>query len=141
MALSRMLLWRTNNTDAVFWQAIYAYWHIFPEYASKGSDGYSMIFPRGPPGSGYAWTMQPWLVPGMALADFRAMVAPLFAQGTALGFSFTPQFFEHDNVYDTWSAHFPTEAVANGNEGDSMEPDFAEAFFGTNYQRLREIKR
>jgi FAD/FMN-containing dehydrogenase len=233
----------TNNTDELFWQAMYAYWRHFPDYASKGSYGYSTLFPTG---AGYAWSMLPWLVPGMNLADFKAMVAPLFAEWTALGFDFTPTFFEHDNFYETWSTHFPTEAVANsnlrtasrlyprdawtnetkreamfdtvrsvveegsaliqynmnpvapantpasganshwrdavwfgimgtgwapglagvelvavqrkisddwmgrlrvygpgayGNEGDAMEPDFADAFYGTNYARLLEIKR
>jgi len=28
-----------------------------------------------------------------------------------------------------------------GNEGDVMEPDFGEAFFGSNYQRLLRIKK
>ncbi|KXX76634.1 6-hydroxy-D-nicotine oxidase [Madurella mycetomatis] len=236
----------TPNPDSLFWDAMYAYWRKFPEYASKGAYGYSMIFPRGAPGSGYVWTMQPFHVPGMPLAEFQAMVAPLFEEWTALGFDFAPTYFEHDNFYDTWSQHFPTEAVANsnlrtasrlfpasnwedeatreamfdavrsvveegsaliqynmrpaapagtpasganshwrdavwfgimgtgwapglseseleavhnkithnwmerlrvygpgayGNEGDVMEPDFGEAFFGTNYGRLLQIKR
>jgi FAD/FMN-containing dehydrogenase len=236
----------TANSDAVFWQAMYAYWAKMPEFADKGSYGYGNIFPRGPAGAGYTWTMLPWLVPGMALADFKAMVQPLFDEWTAMGFSFTPVYFEHDNFYDTWSTHFPTEAVANsnlrtasrlfprsawanatertamfdavrsvieegsaliqynmnpaapagtpasaanshwrdaiwfgimgtgwapgisqeeleavqrkitddwmgrlrpygpggyGNEGDVMEPDFADAFYGTNYDRLLQIKR
>jgi FAD/FMN-containing dehydrogenase len=107
----------TNNTDDVFWQAMYAYWRKFPDYADQGSYGYSDIFPRGPAGSGagYTWTMNPWLVPGMALADFQAMVQPLLDEWTALGFDFTPVFFEHDNFYDAWTRHFPTESVANSN--------------------------
>ncbi|KAK4238307.1 hypothetical protein C8A03DRAFT_43908 [Achaetomium macrosporum] len=105
----------TANPDSVFWQAMYAYWRKFPEYASKGSYGYGMIFPRGPAGSGYTWTMNPWLVPGMALADFKTMVQPLFDEWTVLGFDFTPNFFEHDNFYDAWTTHFPTEGVANSN--------------------------
>jgi hypothetical protein len=94
---------------------MYAYWRQFPVYADKQVYGYSMIFPRGPPGSGYTWTMQPWMVPGMTLANFKAMVQPLFDEWTALGFAFEPTYFEHDNFYDTWSSHFPTEGVANSN--------------------------
>jgi hypothetical protein len=106
----------TTNPDSVFWQAMYAYWRKFPEYASKGSYGYGMIFPRGAPGSGYTWTMNPWTVPGMALADFKTMVQPLLDEWTALGFDYSAAtFFEHDNFYDTWSTHFPTEGVANSN--------------------------
>ncbi|KAK4097890.1 FAD-binding domain-containing protein [Parathielavia hyrcaniae] len=103
----------TANTNDVFWQAMYAYWAKFPEYAAEGSYGYGSIFPTG---TGFMWTMNPWLVPGMPLADFKAMVQPLFDEWTAMGFSFSPVFFEHDNFYDTWSTgHFPTEAVANSN--------------------------
>jgi FAD/FMN-containing dehydrogenase len=103
------------NSDSVFWAAMYAYWRKFPAYADKQVYGYSMIFPRGPPGSGYMWTMQPWMVPGMTLANFKAMVQPLFDEWKALGFAFEPTYFEHDNFYDTWSSHFPTEGVANSN--------------------------
>ncbi|KAK4156094.1 hypothetical protein C8A00DRAFT_12939 [Chaetomidium leptoderma] len=105
----------TANSDSLFWQAMYAYWAKFPQYATKAVYGYSMIFPRGPPGAGYAWTMQPWMVPGMSLTEFKATVQPLFDEWTAMGFQFIPQFFEHDNFYDMWTSHFPTEAVANSN--------------------------
>jgi hypothetical protein len=105
----------TANSDTLFWAAMYAYWRRFPGYADQETYGYSMIFPRGPPGSGYMWTMQPWMVPGMTLTNFKAMVQPLFDEWKALGFTFEPVFFEHDNFYDTWSTHFPTEGVANSN--------------------------
>ncbi|KAL2020618.1 hypothetical protein VTK56DRAFT_8108 [Thermocarpiscus australiensis] len=103
----------TDNTIEVFWDAMYAYWRKFPEYASKGTYGYSSIFPDG--NGGYSWTMHPWTVPGMSLDDFKAMVAPLFDEWTALGFVFTPQYFTHDNFYDAWTRYFPIEAVANSN--------------------------
>ena len=83
----------TANPDGVFWKAIYAYWRKFPEYASRQTYAYSMIFPRGPLGAGYTWTMQPWTVPGMALVDFKAMVQPLFDEWRALGFQLEPEFF------------------------------------------------
>ena len=107
----------TNVTDAVFWGAMYAYWRALPEFARRGSYGYSMIFPRGAAGTGagYSWTMRPWLVPGMPLAEFQAMVAPLLAEWARLGFAVEPAYFAHDNFHDAWTAHFPTEAVANSN--------------------------
>ena len=105
----------TANPDGVFWKAIYAYWRKFPQYASKQTYAYSMIFPRGPLGAGYTWTMQPWTVPGMALVDFKAMVQPLFDEWRALGFQLEPEFFEHNNFYDMWTRHFPTEGVATSN--------------------------
>ncbi|KAL2156769.1 hypothetical protein VTH82DRAFT_1515 [Thermothelomyces myriococcoides] len=236
----------TANSEDVFWRAMYAYWSKFPEYADQEVYGYGNIFPRGPPGSGYTWTMLPWMVPNKTLSEFRAMVKPLFDEWTEMGFEFEPQYFEHDKFYDAWTSHFPTEVVANsnlrtasrlfprsawddeatrtamfdavrsvvedgsaliqynmnpaapagtppsganshwrdaiwfgimgagwapgisqeeleavqrkitddwmgrlrpfgpggyGNEGDVMEPDFGEAFFGTNYDRLLQIKR
>lgn len=105
----------TANPDSVFWEAMYAYWRKFPEYAENKTYGYSMIFPRGPAGAGYTWTMHPWMVPGMALADFKAMVQPLFDEWKCIGFEFEPEYFEYDNFYDMWTRHFPTEAVANSN--------------------------
>ncbi|KAK4246201.1 FAD linked oxidase [Corynascus novoguineensis] len=105
----------TANSDEVFWKAMYAYWARFPEYAEQDVYGYGSIFPRGPPGSGYAWSMLPWMVPNKTLSEFKAMVQPLFDEWTALGFEFEPEYFEHDNFYDAWTSHFPTEAVANSN--------------------------
>ncbi|KAK8097192.1 FAD binding domain-containing protein [Apiospora kogelbergensis] len=99
----------TENSNDVFWAAMYAYWRKFPSYAEKHTYGYSIMFPTD---TGFTWSMLPWLVPGMPLAEFKDMVAPLFAEWTALGLNFTPNYFEHDNWYDTWKAHFPTENVA-----------------------------
>ncbi|KAK5652349.1 hypothetical protein OQA88_10541 [Cercophora sp. LCS_1] len=236
----------TPNSDETFWKAMYAYWRKFPAYAEVGTYGYSTVFPLGPAGSGYMWSMNPWLVPGYTLPEFKALVADLFTEWAELGFVFEPQYFEHDNFHDTWKSHFPAEGVASsnlrtgsrlfpksnwadatkreamfdavrsiveegsaliqynikadapagtpasaanshwrdavwftilgslwadglpeseveainrrithdwmerlrvygpggyGNEGDVMEPDFGEAFFGTNYDRLLQIKR
>ncbi|KAK3312534.1 hypothetical protein B0H66DRAFT_485854 [Apodospora peruviana] len=100
--------------EDVFWGAIKAYWRKFPAYAEQGSYGYSTVFGLGP-GAGYIWTMQPWLVPGMSLADFKTMIAPLLAEWAELGFPLEPTYFEHDNFYDTWTKNFPDEAVANSN--------------------------
>ncbi|KAK8018425.1 hypothetical protein PG991_007615 [Apiospora marii] len=99
----------TENSNEVFWQAMYAYWRKFPAYAERHTYGYSIMFPTE---TGFTWSMLPWLVPGMPLAEFQDMVAPLFEEWTALGLNFTPNYFEHDNFYDTWKAHFPAENVA-----------------------------
>ncbi|OBT64286.1 hypothetical protein VE03_06794 [Pseudogymnoascus sp. 23342-1-I1] len=104
----------TNVTDDVFFAALEAYWRRFPSYAAQGTYGYSTIFPRGADG-GYMWSMLPWLVPEMSLVDFKVMVTPLFDEWTALGLQFEPEYFEHDNFYDTWKSHFPVETVANIN--------------------------
>lgn len=103
----------TANTDDVFWSAVETYWRKFPTYAAKNAYGYSSLFPN--PEGGYMWSMLPWLVPGMKLADFKAMVSPLFKEWTELGLQFKPEYFEHDNFYETWTSHFPTETVANTN--------------------------
>ena len=101
-------------SDETFFQVLFAYWRKFPQFAERGSYGYSTIFPLGP-GGGYMWSMLPWLVPGMPLAEFQAMIAPLLAEWAALGFHLTPTYFSHDNFYDTWKSHFPDELVANIN--------------------------
>ena len=102
-----------SNQSDLFWSAIEAYWRGFPEYAAEGTYGYSTIMAI--PGSGYTWTMHPWMVPGWTLEQFKEMSAPVFAEWEALGFEVEPEYFEHDNFYDTWSTHFPTETVGNFN--------------------------
>lgn len=96
-----------------FWTAVEAYWRKFPQYAAEGTYGYSSIFAMGE--AGFTWTMNPWFVPGWSLPEFKAMVAPLFAEWAELGFDVEPVYFEHDNFYDTWSTHFPVETVGNTN--------------------------
>ncbi|VBB76586.1 Putative protein similar of AD/FMN-containing dehydrogenases of Aspergillus oryzae [Podospora comata] len=236
----------SENSIAVFWQAMYAYWRKFPDYAAQGVYGYSTVFPLFTAAGGYSWTFHPFMMPNMTLAQFKVHVQPLLDEWTAMGLAFTPNFFEKDNLYDVWTQYFPAESVANsnmrtasrmfpasvwnnstnrdalfdemravveegsaliqynmnprqtegtpnsaanshwrdaiwfaimgagwapgtpepelaatnnkithdwmerlrawgpggyGNEGDVMEPNFGEAFFGTNYQRLLRIKR
>ncbi|KAK3688916.1 hypothetical protein B0T22DRAFT_407656 [Podospora appendiculata] len=98
--------------DKVFWAAMFAYWRKFPDYADQGTYAYSQLFNLGAPGL-YMWIMTPWMVPGMSLLAFKAMIAPLLAEWAALGLVLEPTYFETDNLYDAWSKHFPFEGVAN----------------------------
>ncbi|WYZ38303.1 hypothetical protein EsH8_III_000217 [Colletotrichum jinshuiense] len=100
-----------NVTETTFWAAMEAYWRRFPDFSAKKTYGYSTLFPAG--NGAYLWSMRPWLVPGMALSDFKAMVEPLFQEWATLGFSVEPEYFEHDNFYDTWKNHFPMESVGS----------------------------
>ncbi|EMR66545.1 putative fad linked oxidase-like protein [Eutypa lata UCREL1] len=105
----------TAVSNELFWSVMYAYWRRFDGFAERGSYGYGNIFPRFDGVSGYTWTMLPWLVPGLTLDEFKAEVAPLLAEFEALGFTLEPEWFGHDNFYDTWTSHFPVEGVANAN--------------------------
>lgn len=105
----------TKNTEQIFWDAMYAYWRRFPSFSPEGVYGYSMVFPRFDGVAGYTWTFNPFMFPGKTLAQSKALIQPLLDEWTALGFDFTPEWFEHDNFYDAWTRHFPTEAVANSN--------------------------
>ncbi|KAK0620677.1 hypothetical protein B0T14DRAFT_236015 [Immersiella caudata] len=101
----------TNVSITLFWEAMYAYWRRFPGFAEKRSYAYSTIFPA--PGGGYSWSMLPWMVPGMPLAEFKSMVAPLLAEWEELGLKVTPYYFEYPSFYPVWKGHFPEETVAN----------------------------
>lgn len=98
-----------NITEETFWNAVQAHWRRFPESSDSKSYAYSFIFPMGD--GAYTWSMNPWLVPGMALDDFKELVAPLLAEWDALGVDLQPEFFEYDSFYPMWRKHFPTESV------------------------------
>ncbi|KAM5354711.1 hypothetical protein ACJ41O_001358 [Fusarium nematophilum] len=98
-------------SEATLWKALEVYWRRFPEYTDKNSYGYSFLFPAGE--GNYLWTMNPWMVPGMALADFKKMVTPLLDEWKALGVDVKPTFFEHDRFLPAWRTHFPAESVGN----------------------------
>ncbi|KAF4982316.1 hypothetical protein FZEAL_2045 [Fusarium zealandicum] len=93
----------------LFWKAMRIYWAKFPEYNDQHTYGYSTLFPAGE--GKYTWNMLPWLVPGMELSKFKAMVSPLFKEWKEIGFEVEPKWFTHDNFYDTWKNHFPVESI------------------------------
>ncbi|KAM7189024.1 6-hydroxy-D-nicotine oxidase [Naviculisporaceae sp. PSN 640] len=97
-------------SEETFFKVLFAYWRRFPEYAARATYGYSTIFPIGP--QMYSWTMHPWLVPDMTLVQFKAMIAPLLAEWSALGFNIQPTYFEYDNFYETWRDTFPHANVS-----------------------------
>ncbi|GKT41180.1 FAD-linked oxidoreductase ZEB1 [Colletotrichum spaethianum] len=98
-----------NISSTAFWSAMEAYWRRFPEFSVQKTYGYSTLFPAG--NGAFLWSMRPWMVPGMALSEFKAMVEPLVQEWTTLGFSVEPEYFEHDNFYTAWKNHFPMESV------------------------------
>ncbi|KAJ4178346.1 hypothetical protein NW755_013271 [Fusarium falciforme] len=106
--------WSLSSEEAgiskdLFWEAMRIYWAKFPEYNDNHTYGYSTLFSAGP--GKYLWSMKPWLVPSMELPEFKAMVSPLFKEWKEIGFEIEPEWFTHDNFYDTWKNHFPTESV------------------------------
>ncbi|KAK4161375.1 hypothetical protein QBC43DRAFT_243812 [Cladorrhinum sp. PSN259] len=105
----------TNNTDQIFWDAMYAYWRKFPGFTAEGVYGYSMVFPRFDGVAGYTWTFNPFMFPGKTLAQSKVLIQPLLDEWKAIGLDFTPVWFEHNNFYDAWTRHFPVESVANSN--------------------------
>ncbi|KAI0020298.1 hypothetical protein F4780DRAFT_377132 [Xylariomycetidae sp. FL0641] len=92
-----------------FWNGLSAYWELFPGFADAGSYAYSLLFTRSP--NGYTWGVNPWLIPGMPLEEFKTLTQPLLDRWATLGFNATPAFFEHDNFYDTWTEEFQPDAV------------------------------
>lgn len=102
-----------NIPDDAFFAAVEAYWRRFPEYSEQKTYAYSELFPLGDQ-PGYAWSMVPWIVPHMALADFQALVKPLLDEWAALGVTVNITYFEHDTLYETWVQHFPVATVSTG---------------------------
>lgn len=100
-----------NITEDQFWGAVFAYWRRFPQYSDAKSYGYHFIFPAGP--GAYMWSMNPWLIPGKSLADFKKLVAPLLEEWSALGVDIKPTFFEYDSFYPAWRNQFPSENVGS----------------------------
>ncbi|KAI6782558.1 uncharacterized protein J7T54_003569 [Emericellopsis cladophorae] len=60
---------------------------------------------------GYAWRGKPFMIPGMALRDFKKLVQPLLDEWEALSVDPKLEFFDEDNLYSAWKKHFPTVPV------------------------------
>ncbi|KAH7309755.1 hypothetical protein B0I35DRAFT_397862 [Stachybotrys elegans] len=111
-----------NITDETFWKAIEAYWTRYPEYSAEKVYGYCRMS-RLPTG-GYAWRARPFMVPGMKLVDFKALVQPLLDDWAALGVFPNIEFFEHESLHPAWMRHFPPERVGSpyGRTGSRLIP-------------------
>lgn len=100
-----------NITDDTFWKAIEAYWTRYPTFSEAKSYGYCRM--SGLPGGGYAWRAKPFMVPGMKLDDFKALVQPLLDDWDALGARPNIKFFEYESLHGAWKNHFPRERVGS----------------------------
>lgn len=114
----------TAVSNEIFWAVVDHCWRAMDGFIESGTYSYGNIFPRSDGLPGYTWTMLPWLIPDMALNEFKALVAPLLADFKVLGLDFEPEWFEYDNFYNAWSQHFPTKTVARSTirNGSRMFP-------------------
>lgn len=109
-------------TDDTFWKAIEAFWSRYPDYSAFTPYSYCRM--SSLPGGGYAWRARPFMVPGMALEDFKVLVQPLLNDWAELGVDPKVEFFEDDNLYSAWSQRFPPSVVGNpyGRTGSRLLP-------------------
>ena len=131
-----------NITENQFWDAVHAYWRRFPEYSDAKSYGYHFIFPIGP--GAYMWSMNPWIIAGLPLSDFKKLVAPLLEEWSSLGVHIKPEFFEYESFYPVWRSHFPSENVGSAEvrTGSRLIPRKQwddEALLKETFQTLRGI--
>ncbi|KEY69274.1 hypothetical protein S7711_01725 [Stachybotrys chartarum IBT 7711] len=108
--------WDTNTvamgiSDDTFWQAIEAYWTRYPEFSDAKSYGYCRMSKL--PTGGYAWRAKPFMVPGMNLVDFKALVQPMLDEWSELGVDPNITFFEYESLMPAWQTHFPVERVGS----------------------------
>ncbi|KAK8004019.1 hypothetical protein PG989_003738 [Apiospora arundinis] len=97
-------------SNELLYAALEAYMRRFPDFAEAGTYAYGTLLPS-PDGTGHTWAMQPWLVPGMPLEEYRELVAPLLAEWETLGFPVDPEFFTTDSFLQAYEGHFPSDLV------------------------------
>ena len=121
MAFAGMTFVVTSGTGAgaavsneVLYAALDAYMRHFPAFAEAGTYAYATLLPS-PDGTGFTWTMKPWLIPGMRLAEYRELVAPLLAAWKEARFPVEPDFFETDSFLEAYQNHFPSDQVGMPN--------------------------
>ncbi|KAI0130523.1 FAD binding domain-containing protein [Xylariales sp. AK1849] len=105
--LTYVLSTSATVTAAQFWAALRAFFDGFITYTDAGNYEYFRISATGP--GQFTSDMGPWFAPNMSKSELQALVAPLFAEFTALGVEISPVYTEYDNYYDAWYASFPVE--------------------------------
>lgn len=114
----------SSTTTEAFWGAMKAYWDSFVTFNDAGCYSYFFIMPNLVAEGVTMFEMTPFWAPNMTEAQLQALVAPMFAQFTALGVNVTPTYREFDNFYDAWSAGFPLEGwgLNLGRQGARLWP-------------------
>lgn len=116
-------------TNDVFWEGMYAYWRRFPEYAKAGTHAYSLVVPS-PPTDGFTFLMRDTVWYGIFGTSWNASLSAAGVEAI------------NRKITEDWMGRLRGYGPGGYlNEGDVMEPEFGEAYFGSNYKRLRQIKK
>jgi FAD/FMN-containing dehydrogenase len=109
----------TNITNTTFWEGMDAVWATFPSYADAGHYRYWSIACASE--SSCSFSMAPHWANNSTVTELQELVAPLFAELTALGVP--PQdvaFVEYDGLLDAFTSTFPTDTEVVGTWTDHV---------------------
>lgn len=91
------------------WAAVKQYFLYLPTYLDAGNYAYFFLMNSGEyPELVY----RPWLAPGMTVAEFKNLTAPLFEDWAKLGIGASPEFYEYDTFLPAFNDAFLLETVA-----------------------------
>jgi hypothetical protein len=99
---------QTVSVDA-FWAGVRAYFKYFIINTDAGTYSYFSMIGTSP--GNYIFNMLPFFAPNMTEAQTKDLLAPWFADLTALGINIDPVYFYAENFHDAWDAGFPLETV------------------------------
>jgi hypothetical protein len=96
------------------------YFSYLVTWAEAGTYHYSTLYPTS---DGFQFRMAPFFAPNKSVAETNALLAPWYAQLTALGISVNPNITGGNNFYDAWSSSFALETAGNvGQLGSRLFP-------------------
>lgn len=104
----------TNVSADLFWQGMAVYMKYLPVFTDAGTYSYFYIFNLG--SDSYSFGMAPFFAPTLSTTQLQALLAPFFAELTALNIPVTGlTYTSYDNFHDAWWNHFPLESIGSSN--------------------------
>ncbi|KAJ4309494.1 hypothetical protein N0V94_008902 [Neodidymelliopsis sp. IMI 364377] len=95
----------TVSVDA-FWKLVKFFWDSFPTYNEAKTYSYGNVMKLAP--GAYMWNMSPFYATNKTIAEFEALVAPLYQKAAELNIKLVSNTTHYDTVYAANQATFAT---------------------------------
>lgn len=95
----------TVSTEA-FWELVRFFWDSFPTYNNARTYSWGTIMKLAP--GIYMWSMNPFFATNKTVAEYEALVAPLYQKAAQLNITLAANTTHYDTLYAAYQATFAT---------------------------------
>lgn len=104
----------TVSADA-FWALFRFFWDSFPAYNKAKTYSWGTLMKLAP--GAYMWSMAPFFATNKTVAEYEALIAPLYQKAAKLNITLAANTTHYDTVYSAYQATFATVNYYIGGAG------------------------